>query len=404
MNFRAGLVVTAALFSLLIAMPAFATDCAKASTDVEKALCSTFLQKADGRLNRVFGDMHTYLPEDKALALLADQKAWLTRRDATCTAVPGNQLQPCLHQQTIARTEALLTQFTNDHPLTSHTVDFILGGHKLRIFDHQIVEGTKVVFNYAGGGADISVEDGFHSKDVDAVAIIIPDGGTLGCTSDFVLEARHNTPLQVFNLGAENDCAQDAQLMPDGFRFTGTVDEVNGRMDFLWHVKDGLFEPEKVDFEPDPGSKLADMDKTLEDHSSPLANEEFSNILKTFGDQFAQPDLKAAKKLLQYAVPRKSIVGPDYLILAGCNTHIRDACATGEGVYTNYGTANGFIAISLSTKKAYFAVDVHLTGMDIYPESNCGDRHSVQVSPLTQEWPLELLKQLDDWIMDQDCG
>ncbi|MBB3571785.1 lysozyme inhibitor LprI family protein [Rhizobium sp. BK491] len=404
MNFKAVLAVAIALFFVLSAKSTFATDCTKASTEIEKTLCSSFLQKDDNRLNNVFSQIHSYLPQDKALALLVDQKAWLTTRDATCTAIPDNQLKLCLRQQTITRTEALLTKFANDHPLTSHSVDFTLGGHKLRILDHQIVEGERAVFDYADSGADISVEDGFHTKDVDAVAIVIPDGGTLGCTSDFVLQARHNMPLQVFKLGSENDCAQGAQLMPDGFRFTGAVDEVNGRMDFLWHEKDGLFEPEKVEFAPDPGSKLTDMDKTLESHASPLANQEFAAILETLGDKFEEPDLKAAKRLLQYAVPIKSMAGPDYLVLAGCNTNIRDACANGGGVYTDYGTANGFIAISVSTKKAYYAVDLQLRGMNPYQENNCGDQHSVQISPARREWPPEILKQLSDWITDRDCG
>jgi hypothetical protein len=280
--------------------------------------------------------------------------------------------------------------------------NFTLGGYKLQVLDHQIVENGKVIFEDSDYGIEISIEDGFHAKDVDAVALVVSDGGTLGCISDFVLEARHNAPLQVFNLG-ENDCAYSAQLTPDGFRFTGAVDEVDGRMDFLWHVKDGLFEPEKVDFEPDPGSKLTDMDQTFRSHHSPLANEEFDAILKTLGDQLMRPDVKAAKEVLQYAMPVKSIAGPDYIVLAGCDTSVRDACANGGG---RYRTTERSMASSQSPylPEAYYALDVHLTGMNIYPESNCGDRHSVQMSPMRQEWPPELLKQLDDWIMDQVCG
>ncbi len=71
-----------------------------------------------------------------------------------------------------------------------------------------------------------------------------------------------------------------------------------------------------------------------------------------------RPDVKA-KEVLQYAMPVKSIAGPDYIV--GRDTSVRDACANGGGSVPNYGTVNGFIAISSYLPEAYYALDVHLT-------------------------------------------
>jgi hypothetical protein len=163
-----------------------------------------------------------------------------------------------------------------------------------------------------------------------------------------------------------------------------------------------------VAFKPEPGTRVADMAQTLKSSNSPLENEEFYNTLEHLGDHISHPPPDIAKEVLQYALLDAETV-PGFLILSGCNTSIRDVCADEKGRYVRDTSAgvvtSGFIAISLTTKTAFYALDSGPpSGMYFYPEETCGAPHSVAVFPSKHDWPPELLKALDSWITDETCG
>jgi uncharacterized protein YecT (DUF1311 family) len=213
--------------------PANSTDCSKASTPIDRALCGDSLRDNDSRLNTILTDIHSYLSAAEAQALLVDQRAWLKQRDSACSSLTDQDLGRCLLKQTDERTNDLLERFDKDHPTNIVTGTFAVGDHKLTVGDRQITENGKPVIQNTddNGNGSVDVYDGFHSKDVDAVAVLVFDGGTLDCPTDYVLWARHGGPLQVIAGDGEQDCPNAVFTTPDGFGFSGVTDEISGRRD-----------------------------------------------------------------------------------------------------------------------------------------------------------------------------
>ena len=68
-----------------VATPAWAFDCAKAQAPVEKAICTNPAAKAaDEAMEGAFGAVRDGLQGDERRAVLADQRAWLKKRNARC--------------------------------------------------------------------------------------------------------------------------------------------------------------------------------------------------------------------------------------------------------------------------------------------------------------------------------
>lgn len=85
------------------AAPAAAFDCAKARTDVERAICaSDAARQANDRMEAAYFALRDRLSESGRRLLLDGQKAWLRHRDASCGAEPG-----CLEETSRTRAEEL---------------------------------------------------------------------------------------------------------------------------------------------------------------------------------------------------------------------------------------------------------------------------------------------------------
>lgn len=94
------------LFLLVsISSPAQAFDCAKASSETEKLICSdTKLKQADDDLGRAWRKARDLLGEAEFKTLRQNQRAWLKTRDARCGYGSDAERIDCLLQQTTQRT------------------------------------------------------------------------------------------------------------------------------------------------------------------------------------------------------------------------------------------------------------------------------------------------------------
>ena len=88
-----------------IASPAHAFDCAKASSETEKLICSDGgLKQADDDLGRAWSKARDLLDEAEFRKLRQSQRAWLKTRDARCGYGSDAERIDCLLQQTTQRT------------------------------------------------------------------------------------------------------------------------------------------------------------------------------------------------------------------------------------------------------------------------------------------------------------
>lgn len=99
------------LGALLMAAPhlARAIDCQKASTDIEKAVCAdTDVMALDEQLTRALAAALQSHPSEQH-ALLLDERHWLARRDASCTAGQdgASKMHQCLTEAYRARLSVL---------------------------------------------------------------------------------------------------------------------------------------------------------------------------------------------------------------------------------------------------------------------------------------------------------
>ena len=94
------------LFLLMsVSSPAQAFDCARASTETEKLICSdSRLKQADGDLGRAWSKARELVGEAEFKMLRQNQRAWLKTRDARCGYGSDAERVDCLMQQTTQRT------------------------------------------------------------------------------------------------------------------------------------------------------------------------------------------------------------------------------------------------------------------------------------------------------------
>lgn len=104
MRFASFLLAGAAGFALAGSASAF--DCAKASTDTEKAICADpALKASDDAMGAAYETALARLEPEQQSALKANQKVWLTARDSYCSADEGRAV--CLKDYTDKRTRFL---------------------------------------------------------------------------------------------------------------------------------------------------------------------------------------------------------------------------------------------------------------------------------------------------------
>ncbi len=88
-----------------ISSPALAFDCARASSETEKLICSdSGLKQADDDLGRAWSKARNLLGEAEFRKLRQNQRAWLKTRDARCGYGSDAERIGCLLQQTTQRT------------------------------------------------------------------------------------------------------------------------------------------------------------------------------------------------------------------------------------------------------------------------------------------------------------
>ena len=115
---RIGLGAIAALLLLAAAAAAQpAPDCRQAKTEAEKAICGNAeLAAADKAMAQAYAALRAQLAPEQQKALLADQRRWITRRQAACGDKSEEALAQCLLAQTDARRRFFAGESPNGAP------------------------------------------------------------------------------------------------------------------------------------------------------------------------------------------------------------------------------------------------------------------------------------------------
>ncbi len=88
---------------VLSTSPAFAFDCGKAATQVEKAVCAEPELKAlDDRMSALYSDVRGLSREAERKMLARSQKNWIAEREANCPQ-PGTDISACITSTTAER-------------------------------------------------------------------------------------------------------------------------------------------------------------------------------------------------------------------------------------------------------------------------------------------------------------
>ena len=88
-------------------------DCRQAKTSAEQAICgNTELAATDKAMAAAYAGLRAELPPEQQKALLADQRRWITRRQAAC----GDKAEEALTQCLLAETEARRRFFAGEGP------------------------------------------------------------------------------------------------------------------------------------------------------------------------------------------------------------------------------------------------------------------------------------------------
>ena len=89
-------------------------DCRQAKTATERAICaSPELAAADKAMAQAYAAFRAQLPPEQQLALLADQRRWITRRTGACGDKADAEFIKCLAVQTEARRRFLAGEGPN---------------------------------------------------------------------------------------------------------------------------------------------------------------------------------------------------------------------------------------------------------------------------------------------------
>jgi uncharacterized protein YecT (DUF1311 family) len=92
-------------------------ECRQAKTETEKAICDNAeLAAGDKRMADAYAAFRAQLPPDQHKALLADQRRWITRRQAACGGKSDDALVQCLLAETESRRRLLAGDSPNGVP------------------------------------------------------------------------------------------------------------------------------------------------------------------------------------------------------------------------------------------------------------------------------------------------
>jgi uncharacterized protein YecT (DUF1311 family) len=92
-------------------------ECRQAKTEAEKAICGNAdLAAADKRMAEGYAAFRAELPPEQQKALLADQRRWITRRQAACGGKSDDALVQCLLAETESRRRLLAGESPSGAP------------------------------------------------------------------------------------------------------------------------------------------------------------------------------------------------------------------------------------------------------------------------------------------------
>jgi uncharacterized protein YecT (DUF1311 family) len=111
------LIATASLLLTAGAAAQPMPECRQAKTEADKAICGNpELAAADKRMAEAYAAFRAQLPPEQQKALLADQRRWITRRQAACGDKSADALVQCLIGETESRRRLLAGEGPNGAP------------------------------------------------------------------------------------------------------------------------------------------------------------------------------------------------------------------------------------------------------------------------------------------------
>ncbi len=89
---------------IAVTSPAAAFDCARASSEIEKAICaSPVARETDDRMAAAYVALRAQMAPGEALTLRDSQRQWIKSRDNLCTGRTGPELSQCIIDETTKR-------------------------------------------------------------------------------------------------------------------------------------------------------------------------------------------------------------------------------------------------------------------------------------------------------------
>ena len=99
------------LAATAFASPAWAFDCGKATTTVEKAICADDkLKAADDAMSKAYAEVRNLLNDKEKKSLALSQKHWLKAREDQCGAEEGAAINSCILDETDKRRRLLAAE------------------------------------------------------------------------------------------------------------------------------------------------------------------------------------------------------------------------------------------------------------------------------------------------------
>jgi len=171
-------------------LPAQAFDCAKASTDTEKLICSdAALKAADDAMGAAWKRLGELLDKNQMLAMRASQRAWLKQRDDRCGYGEGAERVQCLKTVTAERTLILSGEPRTGPGTGNRLVPFAIhrpGSKKIYLVD---IAGVRFADPQAPGERAFNklVDDGIEASPLNET-IDFESAGELAYNESIVVE------------------------------------------------------------------------------------------------------------------------------------------------------------------------------------------------------------------------
>ncbi len=384
---------------LTAASPAWAIDCSKAQTAIEQAICSDpVLKKKDeafaGRYFSVLKILIDGQHQGKKQELLDGQRTYLMEREKTCGALSQPALSSCL-QDSMDRRLTELANYDEDSAHEFGVGDTIIVGTERLPIAH---DRNKAALKYKGrtlfeadDGSDwaksFTLLDKWQDAGMSAVLVDAFRGGMDRCSEIYVLVSKRPGNVEVADL--DDSClittrASSASKTSTGFENrTEPAPDQTGSV-VSWEAATGKVQTKELYFEPQSGTKIADLLKIKDsDDFEPLKNEEFYNQVKNATQHDAKRFLSA---LWNPALGWSQSCGGDgmckfvglhseggYFAYSGCGFSM-------HGMTFECGGDDALAVIETSTRKLFFAITQHIDEGKHTPES-------ITLYPALKDWP-----------------